>query len=221
MIHSPAYYRFVPGIELWPFVWYDTIAKGCSDTDILVEVGVGFGRSTCLMTELLAAENKHPKLYAIDLFGTNPDPADQWEAPATTPWGEPFADWSKRVGGDWRLIDSFDFYMAQNPARDRLTDRVQFPPWHSAEEFDDGSVYFVMLNASRRFEPVLKQIQAWAPKCAAHGKGIAVYGADVPEVVQAVQAFCGNLGMTYRVEDNALILVTNVPPERLKPAPVS
>lgn len=211
------FHQFVPGPEIWPNDLYVQVAKGCLDKDIIVEVTAGnFGRSTCLMTELLQHENKNPKFYTIDLFGTVPDPADGESLSGDTPWGESFADWSKRVGGDYRIIDSFDFYLSQCPTNKYLTDRVQFPPWHSSEEFDNGSVYFVMLNASRQYDAVLKQIELWAPKCAAHGKGLAIYGADNPNVQRAVQTFCGKFGMHYENRDNTLIPITNVPEDRLK-----
>ncbi len=121
------------------------------------------------MAELLEHYDKRPKFYAIDMFGAYLDDGDVERLRGLAPWGEPIKEWSDRIGGDHRLIDHFDFYMANCPARDRVTDRVQFPPWHSSEEFDDGSVDFVMLNASRTPEMVQKQVELWWPKISPNG----------------------------------------------------
>ena len=138
----------------WPIALYEEVAKGCSDTDTVIEVA-----EANVISGFLAKEGKDAKVLTLD------------------------------------------------------------PLAHT--EVADGSVYFVMLNASRGFEDVVNHIQRWAPKCAFHGRGLAVYGADCPEVERAVQHFCGGLGMTYQVHGNALLLITSVPPERLKPAPTS
>jgi hypothetical protein len=170
------YYKFVPGPEVWPVSLYETVAKTAQEKDLIVEVGVGFGRSTCLMTELLALADSKAKLYAVDTFGLDSDVHDKQDTSLIIPWGESFESWASRVGGAWKVIDCFDFYMMQNPYNKYLSGRVQFPPITSTIEFLDNTVFFVMLNAS--LDPVLvkEQLEAWWPKIKIGGK-LGIYNA--------------------------------------------
>ncbi len=158
------YYRFIPGDENFPGYIYEEVAKDVTDEDIICEVGCFMGRTTALMTELLEFYKKSPKFYAIDMFGAYLPDGDVESLSGEMPWGEPVEKWAARVGGPQYLIDHFDFYMESNPFANKITQRVQFPPWHSSEEFDDASVFFVMLNASSNPDLVKKQLEKWYPK---------------------------------------------------------
>lgn len=203
---SHQYYRFVPGTEIWPTGLYNQVAKYCTDKSILVEVGVGFGRSTCLMAELLHHYNKHPKFFAIDIFGVVSEADDGEPLSGLTPWGEDYRSWSARVGGDQRMIDHFDFYLAQSPCSRYLTDRVQCPPWNSSKEFDDASVYFLMLNASTKEASVMKQLQMWWPKIEMGGS-VGVYGITDASLSNTVYAFGSEKGAELRGDVGTTVLV--------------
>ena len=177
LAHS--YYRFVPGQEQFPTSLYQEVARQCDDSDVLVEVGAGFGRSTSLMCELLAHYNKHPKFFVIDTFGTVPAPDDGGPLKGETPWNEPWEKWAERVGGTNRMIDQFLFYLDNCPAKDRLTDWEQMPAWHSAGEFKNESLHFVFLNSRGGVEQqVNKQIEEWLPKIKMGGC-LGVYGGAI------------------------------------------
>lgn len=182
------YYRFVPGDEKFPEDIYDNVAQSVTNQDIIVEVGCFMGRTTALMTELLEYYNKNPKFFAIDMFGALLPDGDVEPISGNMPWGEPVERWASRTGGSQFLIDHFDFYMANNPFAYKITDRVQFPPWHSSEEFDDESVFFVLLNASNTPDLVYKQLEKWWPKIRAGGS-IAVARTDNPAIFSTVDGF--------------------------------
>lgn len=174
-----SYYRFVPGQERFPRDLYGRIAEQCDASSVLVEVGVGFGRSTCMMAELLEYYGKRPKFYVLDRFGTLPETNDGGPLAGLTPWGEDWSKWASRVGGSSRLLDQFLFYLNNCPSKDRLTDWAQFSPWHCAEEFKDGTVSFAFLNdAAGGPDQVQKQIDCWLPKIRPGGT-LGVYGGAV------------------------------------------
>jgi len=173
------YYRFVPGQEQFPTALYNHVAKSSDDSSVIVEIGAGFGRSTCLMAELLEFHNKRPRFYVIDTFGTVPSPDDGGPLQGETPWNEPWEKWAARVGGPSRLIDQFLFYLNNCPSQDRVTDWEQMPAWHSAGEFKDGSLHFVFLNSRLGGEQqVNKQIETWLPKIRKGGL-LGVYGGAI------------------------------------------
>ena len=173
-----SYHDFVPGPESSIEIddTYLKVAETCSDSDIIVQVGVGLGRTTCLMCGFLKDQNKRPHFYAIDPFGLETCDDDLAGHPDTIAWGEKWTDWLARIGGPSYVIDHFDFYLANCPEGDRLTERVQFPPWHSAQEFKDASVYFVHLNTLAPKDQVEKQIAAWWPRVKVGG--IMLVGSD-------------------------------------------
>lgn len=182
------YYRFIPGDENFPRNIYEDVASQCKDSDIICEVGCFMGRTTALMAELLDYNNKTPKFFAIDMFGAYLDDGDVEQVTGNMPWGQSVEDWAKRVGGTQYIIDRFDFYIEDCPSAHKITQRVQFPPWHSSEEFDDESVFFVLLNASNTAELVTKQLEKWWPKIRAGGS-ILVARTDIPVVSDMVHIF--------------------------------
>jgi hypothetical protein len=196
------YYRFVPGDEKFPISLYDDIASKVQDSDIICEIGCFMGRTTALMTELLDHYNKSPKFYAIDMFGAYLPDGDVEPLAGNMPWGEPLHKWANRSGGTQMLIDHFDFYLSNCPTANKITDRVQFPPWHSSEEFDDESVFFVMLNASRNPELIQMQLEKWWPKIKKGGT-LALYNSDISEIFAVAYNF-QKVGKNFSYSNNVV-----------------
>lgn len=180
------HYRFVPGPDenAFPYSLYDSVAQNCFNDDILVECGVGFGRTTCYMMEALHHFKKQPKFYVFDLFGEIPGDGEPLDIFSLTPWGEPLWQWKAR-GGDF--LDEFIHAIEQSPARKYLKDYAQFPSWTICNNFADESVSFVMLNVSRKKENVLKELRGWWPKLKRGGKVAMIKNGD--EVLQATDDF--------------------------------
>lgn len=173
------YWNLVPGPDI-PRMLYIDISLNCQDGDIIVEAGCGFGRGVqYLMCQLLAnVRQTKPRLYAFDTFGEAHTGSEYWEGhPSSTPWGEPFSDWTARIGGPSRLIDQFVFHLRNSPARDYLTDYAQFPWWTVAEEFKDDSVSCVVANGAHKPKGIRRELDKWWPKLKVGGK-IAMYGHD-------------------------------------------
>lgn len=141
-----SYWQYVPGPDINKAL-YDQIVESATESDVIVETQVGFGRGLHYLLEGLAARNVRPKVYAFDTFGETHAHSEHWEGhPQATPWGEPHAQWAARLGGPSRLIDQFAFHLANNPASSHLTDWAQFPHWTVAEEFPSESVTYIILN---------------------------------------------------------------------------
>lgn len=159
-----SYWQFVPGPEINRGL-YDHIIASATESDVIVETQVGFGRGLHYLLEGLAARNVRPKVYAFDTFGEAHTHSEHWEGhPTETPWGESHAVWTARVGGTSRLIDQFVFHLINNPASSYLTDWAQFPHWTVAEEFTNGSVSHVIVRG-----PLLPggweyNVTKWQPK---------------------------------------------------------
>lgn len=154
------------------------ITESVFDNDIVCIAGCGFGKVTHFVMEMLKDRDKRPKLYAFDTFGEAHTGSEYWEGhPQTTPWGEPFSDWSARIGGPSRLLDQFVFHLRNSPARDYLTDYAQFPWWTVAEEFKDDSVSWVVANGAHKPLGIRRELDKWWPKLKVGGK-IALYGHD-------------------------------------------
>lgn len=204
------YYSFIPGDTNFPTELYKSVAFNCTNDDIICETGCSFGRNVQFLMEFLKLTGKKPKLYAFDTFGEN-FPSEFFEGyPEKTPWGEPFKNWTDRIGGPTRLIDYFAFYLKNSPARDYLTDYAQFPNWTVAEEFLDDSVSFVLSNGSHQPKNIKRELDKWWPKLKKHGK-IALYGHNKDDfntkLETARQFFSDNNGYKLDVGANYVIIV--------------
>lgn len=160
----------------FPYGLFYRIARDCSDDDILVEVGVGFGHGTVYMMECLVACAKHPWFYAFDLFDMRNAPEDLMDIAPETPWGELTSEWQARNGGAGARLDQFLFHLRNvRPAvRERLTDFAQFPSISVANGFKPDTVSFVFLNASRTPAIIEKELAGWWKAIKAGGK-LAIY----------------------------------------------
>lgn len=176
------YWQHVPGPD-FPTDLYLEIAGSLHDGDICIEVGCGLGRGVHYIMEYRKDRCDQgwypkPKLYAFDTFGEEHRGSEYWEGhPQTTPWGEPFSDWTVRIGGPSRLLDQFVFHLRNSPARDYLTDYAQFPWWTVAEEFKDDSVSWVVANGAHKPLGIRRELDKWWPKLKVGGR-IALYGHD-------------------------------------------
>ncbi len=163
---SQPYSSFIPHYDLFPHCLFDQIAKTCTDSDIIVEVGAFLGHGTCYLAEQLAANGKRPKFYAIDIWDEPKEFVGGEYRSGLMPWGEDIEAWRARGGS---LYDSFRFYLDGCPHKDRLYDHVQFPASTCMQEFADNSVSYVILSYTQDEKAVQDEVTNWWPKLKSNG----------------------------------------------------
>lgn len=130
--------------------FYTWIAER-SDYEIFVEVGTWKGQGVVhLAQQLLENRDKDNfKIYAIDLF------EDLWK----------FGNYEKLYEGFKikHIAKMFDYNLKSNKI-DKYVTRIKEYSHKAADQFEDGSVDFVFIDADHEFENVKKDIYAWLPK---------------------------------------------------------
>jgi predicted O-methyltransferase YrrM len=115
--------------------------------NILVEVGVWKGHSISYLAKEFKNNNKTPKIYAVDL------------------WEETYK-WSDNIKLRSQVPYLYDIYTEnkkQNGVNDMIID-LKGLSWEMANNFKDGEVDFVFIDADHTYESVVKDINAWLPK---------------------------------------------------------
>ncbi len=163
---------------------YDHVTKTCADDATLVEVGVWFGRSVVMLGQkLLELGKADVKVFAVDSF-TGSD--------GVTPEMRATID---AMGGSYLKLFEVNLRKA---LVDRVVRPVQGDSAGAAEQFVDGEVDFVFIDADHRYEAVKRDILAWLPKVK---RGGVIAGHDFldPDVNRAVKellpsaASCGQV----------------------------
>lgn len=162
------------------------------------------GATACYLMELLETESKTPKFYVFDLFNIIPHPVDGEELVGNTPWGEDINAWFNRIGGKHKLLDAFDFYIENSPARKYLTNRAQFTSWQASGEFEDNSVLFCLIRASENYKHATNDISDWFKKIKVGGK--LVFTEANKEAKQAILDYCNRNGFSGKYDGSAIII---------------
>jgi len=134
-----------------------------------VEVGVWKGHSLSFLASLLRGR-EDLNIYAVDLF----ENTYRWQ-------DEP------RLRSQVEVIyDVYNAVLDQSNTRDMITD-LKGLSWEMANNFEDGSVDFVFIDADHAYESVKKDIEAWLPKVKNGGYLSGHdYASHAPGVISAV-----------------------------------
>lgn len=161
------------------------------DGDVFVEVGVCFGRSIAQLCRLATQTGKRIRIVAVDQWDPRwfqPETHRQLDGRATNvPLPTPMFEFTREAGGPF---SAFVRQMLQHvPEGLERIEVVRAPSARAARLFDDGSVRFVMLDASHVYEDVRDDLGAWLPKIRPGGE---LAGDDFdphhfPGVVRAVR----------------------------------
>ncbi len=170
---------------------YDQAAAEAKRRDILIEVGSFLGKSTAYMAERIKASPNFPlHFFAVDPWDEK-DYADWWITccnPFPHPWPVP-----ELIGKT--LWEAFHFSMRETGSH-LWINQLRMKSLPAAKRFEDGSVFFVFIDADHRYEAVKDDIAAWLPKIRPGGiiAGHDYYATDWPGVAQAVdEAFPGRV----------------------------
>ena len=124
--------------------FYKTIAA--RNYKVLVEVGVWKGHSVTFLANEIRKNGMEAKLYAVDLWdGSNVG-----------------ADLDTDISNIYNIYNEYKKQYGVGVA-DMITD-LKGVSWEMADNFEDGTVDFVFIDADHEYESVVKDINAWLPK---------------------------------------------------------
>jgi len=158
------------------YMFYDTIADGLKDGDVVAEVGVWLGRSIIYLAQRLKAQNKRVKLLAVDWF----------KGEVGIPEHKVVVD---AHGGSIRA--AFEANLERCGVRD-MVEILEGPSDAMAARVPDGSLAFCYIDAAHYYDAVKADLQAWIPKMKRTASGdfagtIAGHDSQWWEVVKAVK----------------------------------
>lgn len=144
---------------------YEEMVSSAKDGAVFVEIGCFKGRSTVAMCELIQKYNKQINFFAVDHF------KGSWEHQ-----------------DDPTLKDLFKIFLQNTIDYNKSLNIIPQPSEMAAENFKDGSIDFVYIDASHDYESVKKDLNVWFPKLKYDGvMGGHDYGWE--SVKQAVDEF--------------------------------
>jgi hypothetical protein len=129
--------------------FYSFIAS--QEFSVLVELGVWKGHSISYLAD--KCRHYRPTIYAIDLW----DEVYSFELQG---------GYAKPETKDAQIPIIYDIYnqnLKDTNTRELIKD-IKKCSWEAAEDFEDGSVDFVFIDADHAYESTLKDIRAWLPK---------------------------------------------------------
>lgn len=154
--------------------FYREIAEWIPDGGRWVEVGVYWGQSFGYAVVECLNQGKNIDFVAVDIFS--------WTSPEGWPMIQKFHHEMRPVAGHFRAI--------------------QGASWEVADQFEDGSIDFVFIDADHIYEHVRKDVLAWLPKVRPGGI-IAGHDYNPPhEVERAVNEIFGNRVVSVPSDDN-------------------
>lgn len=154
--------------------FYREIAEWIPDGGRWVEVGVYWGQSFGYAVVECLNRGKNIDFVAVDIFS--------WTSPEGWPMIQKFHQEMQPVAGHFRAI--------------------QGASWEVADQFEDGSIDFVFIDADHIYEHVRKDVLAWLPKVRPGGI-IAGHDYNPPhEVERAVNEIFGNRVVPVPSDDN-------------------
>jgi GR25 family glycosyltransferase involved in LPS biosynthesis/cephalosporin hydroxylase len=162
------------GVQGWfdfDLIYDEQLTSFGDNPAVVVEVGSWLGRSTAFMAEEIKRRLKtNVKFYAVDT----------WRGTANEP------DMAAMIAAhDGDLYPAFLRNMSRCGVLDYVTP-IRKTSVEAAQDFKDGSIDFLFLDAAHDYESVLADLKAWYPKMHYH-RCIAGHDIDRPGVRQAVE----------------------------------
>ena len=202
----PGWNAFAPTYDLY-------LDKYARPHDVVVEVGVLYGKSVAYLAHGAIARGIPITIYAVD-------PWCEWEDSNSTvghtstgwPWPELQAE---SGGGPFGTF--CDQMLKHARAELEVVHVLRLRSLYAARIFDDRSLAMVMLDGSHAYEDVRDDIRAWAPKVRTGGIFAGDdFAPDFPGVVRAVREAYGDRaqvsGTTWRVTPGLDVQATATAP---------
>lgn len=137
---------------------YDEMIATARDGDILIEVGVAFGRSLAYLAEKTIASGKKLTIYGVDPW------LPEWDADKKVGlgWGGEHVPRVLEKGGPFSsFVDCMQVYSPMSLDDVRV---LRCPSLMAAKMFEPRTVHAVLIDGSHHYEDVLADIKAWLPK---------------------------------------------------------
>lgn len=128
---------------------YEKIFKLLPQNSVWVEVGSYCGRSLAWLLVEMQNENKKFKVYAVDNWLGND--AEQF-----------YHD--KRAADPYFFTEIYDRFLNNLAPFDGHFIPLKKISWEAANDFENSSIDYVMIDAGHDYESVKKDLEAWWPK---------------------------------------------------------
>lgn len=175
----------IPGWYNFDDVYAQAIAEA-QDGDVLVEVGVAFGRSLAHLARMAIDSGKKLHIYGIDPW------IDDWTAPVNydphngrPTWGAEHAEWARSLGGPF---NAFCHAMRTHaPEELEYVNVIRATSVQAAQMFYGDNARMVFIDANHNYDAVRSDIYSWVPLVMRGGIFAGHdYTPDFPGVEQAV-----------------------------------
>jgi cephalosporin hydroxylase len=183
------YWKDIPGTMFDFKGYYESIAQSLPQDCRIVEIGVADGKSSIYLAEALANMNKRFHLTMID---------------------------SLDYGHTEQLTE-----ILMNIQKSKLSEHIQFLPFDSLKascKFNDGSLHFVFIDSSHKYEETKAEIRLWYRKLF-DGSTLAghdYFSQENPGVKMAVdEVIPVDLLETYATENNCGVWAIRKEPHHL------
>lgn len=167
-------YQDIPGWFDWEWL-YDEAVERANEDDVIVEIGVAFGKSVAYLARKAIDSGKKLTIYAVDPW------VDDWHEPLDqATWGADYADWARSVGGPFSAFVE----CMRTHAREEFEyiNPIRMYSWEFAPALQHALLVFV--DGDHRYKPALGDILMFNAKAqilAGHD-----YSPAFPGVVKAV-----------------------------------
>jgi len=140
------FYRTVPGWATFEPLYFEMVANApdAPTKSHFVEVGSWLGRSAALMAVEIINSSKPIRFDCVD------------------PWTDGGPDLRHKVAG-MKMPIYEQFLRNIEPVKDMIRP-IRLPSIEAAATYEDGTLDFVMIDASHAYEDVKADIAAWLPK---------------------------------------------------------
>jgi len=132
-------------------VFYDEVGTDLS-LKVYVELGCWKGHSTSYLAKILKHRNDDCSLWAVDYWDEAPNLSGRTQLPDDYP----------------NIYEIYKRNLHNSGASEIVTD-IKGCTWEAANQFKDGSVDFVFVDADHSEEGVTKDILSWWPKLKSTG----------------------------------------------------
>jgi Methyltransferase domain len=195
----------IQGWAAFADLYNDYLTRHAKDGDVVVEIGLLFGRSLALLHEGAVERGLQLKIHGVDPFEDN----GHW-LPAT----HPYRDLAEALGGPYSAFTAMLFQHSPKTLEDAVIHRKT--SLEGRKDFPDGSCALVMIDDDHSYEGCLASIQAWRSAVKPDGilAGDDFDEAGFPGVCRAVRESFGDdfsvhgttwISGKYEVQASALV----------------
>lgn len=170
---------------------YDEAIERSEDGDVLVEVGVAFGRSIAYLARKAIDSKKNLRIYGIDPWIDDWKPGEYDPHNGRPTWGAEHADWARSLGGPF---NAFCYAMHTHAPEELEYITVLRTTSTLASDLIMHPCRMVFLDGNHNYDAVLDDLNSWMYHVVRGGILAGHdYTPDFPGVQQAVHETLGDV----------------------------